>query len=167
PTVEDSLQDIMQPVAPVINSVTGATLEHGYTDGGPSVSATIAEDHTATYQWYRNTTNSNKGGTAVSGATESSYAVPLKHTVDSTEYYYCVITATRTDNGLAATTTSSAVAVVYQSGTHDWKETSRKEPTCTAEGSVGYACTLCPATKTEKLAKLGHEYVSVKVTQPT
>jgi hypothetical protein len=45
-----------------------------------------------TYQWYSNTTASNSGGTAISGATSSSYTPSTATT--GTLYYYCVVTGT-------------------------------------------------------------------------
>ena len=156
PTIEDSLQEILEPVAPVIQTISGATLPHGYTSGGPSVAVSLADNHVATYQWYKNTTNSNVGGTLISGATSPSYAVPLKHRTNTTEYYYCVVTATRTDNGLSATTKSAAVSVFYQDGSHNWTETGRDEPTCDTEGTIYYTCNDCPATKSEKIPATTH-----------
>ena len=50
-----------------------------------SVTATGA----TSYQWYKNTTESNIGGTLLSGATSSSY-LPLSTTA-GTLYYYCVV----------------------------------------------------------------------------
>ena len=98
--------------APTV-SVTGADLTFGYTAGSVSVSATAATDtdYNLTYQWYSNTTNSNSGGTEITGATDASYTIPTGKAADTTEYYYCVVTAVRTDNSQAATTTSD-VAVV-------------------------------------------------------
>ena len=44
-------------------------MTYGDTGKSVSVTATAATGHTITgYQWYKNTTNSNSGGTAVSGA---------------------------------------------------------------------------------------------------
>ncbi len=40
------------------------------------------------YQWYSNTTQSTEGGTAVSGATSSTFSVPTA--AAGTTYYYCV-----------------------------------------------------------------------------
>lgn len=45
-----------------------------------------------TYQWYGNTTNSNNGGTAISGATSASY-MPVT-TTPGTLYYYVVVSGT-------------------------------------------------------------------------
>ena len=45
---------------------------------------------TPNYQWYANTTNSNSGGTPISGATNATFNPPA--TVAGTTYYYCEIT---------------------------------------------------------------------------
>ena len=58
---------------------------------------------TYTYQWYGNATNSNTGGTAVSGATSNTYTVPA--TPDA--YYYAIVTATNSQG--SATATSNVV----------------------------------------------------------
>jgi ribosomal protein L40E len=50
---------------------------------------------------------------------------------------------------------------------HDYQETSRTEPTCTAEGTVLYTCSKCGATKTETIAALGHNYTSAITTAAT
>ncbi len=47
-------------------------------------------------------------------------------------------------------------------GQHEWYETSRTEPTCTAVGKIYYACKNCTMTKSEDIAKLGHDYVLVE-----
>jgi hypothetical protein len=43
---------------------------------------------TPQYQWYQNTSNSNTGGTAIAGATNSSYIPPI-FTSPGTYFYYC------------------------------------------------------------------------------
>ncbi|MFN9113521.1 MAG: hypothetical protein ACK5XN_25900, partial [Bacteroidota bacterium] len=55
--------------------------------------STIAANGTPSlsYQWYSNTTNSNTGGTPISGATSASYSVPTG--TAGTYYYYCVVTS--------------------------------------------------------------------------
>ncbi|MDR1224330.1 MAG: immunoglobulin domain-containing protein [Tannerella sp.] len=49
-----------------------------YTDDNVmlSVTANVSDGGTLSYQWYRNTTNSNGGGTGISGATGNSYSSP-------------------------------------------------------------------------------------------
>lgn len=86
-------------------------LTYGYTEGSVSVTATAEEGHTLSYQWYSNTTDSNEGGAAIDGATSKSYTIPTGKNAGTTEYYYCVVTATRTDNGQMASTTSNAATV--------------------------------------------------------
>jgi hypothetical protein len=54
-----------------------------------SISATGSS---LTYQWYRNTTNSNSGGTLILGATSASFSVPS--TPEGIAYYYAVVTGT-------------------------------------------------------------------------
>ena len=85
------------------------------TDNTLTVAATAATEHTLSYQWYSNTTASNKDGTIITGETEASYAVPT--TATGTTYYYCIVTATRADNGETATTTSSVATVTVNKGT--------------------------------------------------
>ena len=63
-----------------------------------SISVT-ATGHNLSYQWYSNTTNSNSGGTSITGATNSSYT-PAS-TSPGTLYYYCVV------NGTCGTATSA------------------------------------------------------------
>ena len=45
-------------------------------------------------------------------------------------------------------------------GDHVWTEDTeaRQNPTCTADGSASYKCTVCPETKTETLPAAGHSY---------
>jgi gliding motility-associated-like protein len=62
-----------------------------------------------TYQWYRNTVNSTSGGTAISGATSSTYQ-PLTSVI-GTSYYYCVATFSSSNCG-SVTSTVSTVNVV-------------------------------------------------------
>ncbi|MBQ6400663.1 MAG: hypothetical protein IJI20_00105, partial [Firmicutes bacterium] len=97
--------------APTISSQPqDLTMQYGDTSKSVSVAAEALEGHTFSYQWYANTTNSSSGGTAISGATDANYDIPSDTNV-GTKYYYCVVTATRTDNGQKATTTSSAAKV--------------------------------------------------------
>ena len=63
-----------------------------------------------TYQWYTNTTNTNTGGTIISGATNSNYTPgPPVTTTPGTYYYYCVLTNIC---GTSITTPSSSAAAL-------------------------------------------------------
>jgi len=46
--------------------------------------------------------------------------------------------------------------------THDYKETSRTEATCTEKGKITYTCWECKKTKTESIPKLDHSFEEVE-----
>lgn len=71
---------------------------------GVAKTLTVAADHVDGYQWYSNTTASNTGGQAISGATSASYT--FTPNAAGTLYYYCVAT-----NSKATGTKSVASAV--------------------------------------------------------
>ena len=82
--------------------VTGATVK-------PLTVVATLDGYTLSYQWYKNTTNSNTGGTVISGATTDSYTPTLSSTAGTT-YYYCVVTATK--EGSETLTATSDVAAI-------------------------------------------------------
>lgn len=65
----------------------------------------VAATGATSYQWYSNTTNSNTGGTMISGATSSNYTPP--NNVVGTFYYYAVAL-----NGTCGTTSNVARVTV-------------------------------------------------------
>ena len=106
---------LVPATAPTINTQPqNLNLAYGYTEGNLSVTATATTDTTygdLTYQWYSNTTNSNTGGVQIVNASDAIYTIPTGKNAGTTEYYYCVVTATRTDNSQTATATSDAATV--------------------------------------------------------
>lgn len=81
-------------------------LNPSYTVGqGGTLDLTVKASGTPapTYQWYRNTTNSNVNGTIINDATSATYSVPTE--TKGTYYYYCEATN-------AAGTATSNVATV-------------------------------------------------------
>ena len=91
---------------------TGIELAEGYGSGSElAVEATAAAGHTLSYQWYSNTASSTSDGTLIDGATAAVYAVPTGKTGGTTEYYYCIVTATRDDNGQTKTATSNVATI--------------------------------------------------------
>ena len=62
-----------------------------------------------TYQWFSNTTNSSTGGTAIAGATATTYTPPGG--VLGTTYYYCEVSATGSGCGTAASSTAAVIVV--------------------------------------------------------
>ncbi len=97
----------------ITNQPESLNLIYGYTAGNVlSITADDIEGHTLSYQWYSNTAKSNEGGKAIKGETGKSYTIPKGKNAGTTEYYYCMVTATRNDNGASASKASDA-AVVY------------------------------------------------------
>ena len=101
--------DIEAMVSITTQPTSSLELTAGDESGKLTVEATAADGHTLTYQWFANTSASNEGGTAISGATEANYTVPT--TTADTYYYYCVVTATRTDKKFTATSDVATVTV--------------------------------------------------------
>ncbi len=88
-----------------------ANLNYGYAANSASLSVAaghIVDGSTFAYQWYSNTTNSNTGGTAITGATSATYDIPGGKDAGTT-YYYCVVTAT--NGSLTSSKASTAAAV--------------------------------------------------------
>ena len=105
----------------------GASYNQGAAATALSVTASVTDGGTLSYQWYRNTVNSTTGGTLISGATGGSYT-PSTATV-GTVYYYVVVTNTLSGYHATNTSTTAAVAVataptygisLNRSGTHDF-----------------------------------------------
>jgi hypothetical protein len=112
-------------IIPLINAVEPviSTQPQGGTFfkiGTLSVTASVTDRGTLTYQWYRNAANSTSGGTAITGATGSNYT--LSDT--GIYYYYVVITNTIANNGdggaKTAQTTSNVVAVTIELVLAEW-----------------------------------------------
>ena len=74
--------------------------------------------------------------------------------------------------GVGAGTTSYVVdgvkyvIEVEEDHVHSWEKTSENAPTCTADGTTTYTCSVCGDTYTETTPATGHSYNSV-VTAPT
>ena len=78
-----------------------------------SVTVSVSDGGDMTYQWYRNTSASNAGGTAIEGATERTFDVNTA--AAGTYYFYVVITNTIENNGDGGNKTAirtSDVAIV-------------------------------------------------------
>jgi gliding motility-associated-like protein len=122
-TVNTSL--VSQPNAQTVNLCISAI---------PPTLTVVATGQQLTYQWYFNSSNSNTGGTAISGATSASY-VPSTSTV--TRFYYVVVSGTC---GSAISNVSGAITI---------------SPTSVA-GSIAGATTVCSGTNTTVLTLSGN-----------
>ncbi|WP_240036784.1 S-layer homology domain-containing protein [Paenibacillus amylolyticus] len=88
------------------NQPTGATVNEGDNSPNLSVAANVSDGGTLSYQWYSNTANSTNGGTAIAGATGTTFAAPTTPT--GTTYYYAVVT--NTNNSVSGTKTATATS---------------------------------------------------------
>lgn len=69
---------------------------------------------TASYQWYSNTSNSNAGGTLISGAINDSYTPPV-YTVAANYYYYVIVSVS--GSGCGAITSNVSQVTVFNAPT--------------------------------------------------
>jgi len=84
----------------------------GSIEGSLTVAASVTEGATLSYQWNSNTSESNAGGTAVTGETEATFVIPEDLTAAGSPYYYfCEVSAT---GGAAAVRSSAATVTVAQ-----------------------------------------------------
>lgn len=115
------------------------------------------------YQWYRNTSNSNTGGTKIEGATSANLVDDSAKSLDVGTYYYYVVVADA-KTGETATSATAAVKVVdkgsignalvngdfenhtaFWQTTHTGKKIELRDPTVfklPTEGHGAYACEL-------------------------
>ena len=100
---------VVVTAGPIINSqpLANQTLCLGGTVAPLSISYT-GGGGTGTYQWYSNQSNSNTGGTAIVGATLSSYTPTVSNTL-GTFYYYCEVSF---GNNSGCSLIASSVATV-------------------------------------------------------
>jgi hypothetical protein len=65
---------------------------------------------TAAYQWFSNTTNSNSGGTSISGATNDSYT-PASFTTAGSFYFYAVVSLSGSGCGQATSDVAEVIVL--------------------------------------------------------
>jgi hypothetical protein len=105
-----SVSDVDQAVPPtIIVEPVGQTATAG---GTATFAVTASGDGVLTYQWYKvsySSTESTTAGTAITGATSSTYTVPSNETNDG-DNYYVVVTGTNGLTGSSLVPYGSAVS---------------------------------------------------------
>ena len=81
----------------------------GDTADALTVEAKVNDGGDLSYQWYSNSVDSNTGGTAIGGATGSSYTPPTDAV--GTTWYYCVVTNTNAVSGATAQAVSETARI--------------------------------------------------------
>lgn len=128
------------------------------TNVGKVVALTVKTDGSnPKYQWYKNTTASNQGGTAISKATKNTYSFTTTTEDVGTSYYYCVVTCTEgtLTSGVAKVVVSNVVAPVLDASRFTVKvgETHNVNVVATANGSnVAGELTFTYASDNEAIA---------------
>ncbi len=94
------------PAKPVVTAGSGVTC-YPNSAAQLSVSATVADSGSLSYQWYSNPNNNTSGGEAIQDATGNSYQADTSHI--GTTYYYCIVT--NTNKGKTSSSVSATIAV--------------------------------------------------------
>lgn len=101
-----------QPPEPtiVINTqpAESTTVIEGEISGSLSVSASVSNGTALFYQWYQNSSASNSGGDAISGATEAVFDLP-GNLAEGTYFYYCLVSASGADDVVSTVATVSVL----------------------------------------------------------
>lgn len=124
-----------------------------------TVEASVSDGGVLSYQWYSNTSSSPSNGTAIEGATSSSYKATVN--AKETKYFYCVVT--NTNNKATGSKTAAVTSHVATLASIEGELTSIA---ATYKGSymlVGAAPNYSDFTVTETYTS-GAERVSVDVT---
>jgi len=87
----------------------GATYHVGAQAQALTVSASVSDGGTLSYQWYSNAGNSNENGTIISGGTGARYTPPTATL--GVMYYYVVVTNTLNKKTAAITSNTAQIEV--------------------------------------------------------
>ncbi|MEK4664661.1 S-layer homology domain-containing protein [Priestia sp. FSL H7-0729] len=160
-TAEVEVSSLVNATAPTITTQpTNETANEGASSPTLSVGASTSDAGTLSYQWYSNATNSNTGGTPVSGATSSAYAAPT--TTAGTTYYYAVVT--NTNNGASGnkttTTTTNAVQVTVNALVNATAPTITTQPTNETANEGASSPTLTVGASTSDGGTLSYQWYS-------
>lgn len=110
---EDFYEPSETPNISVQPNSAEATYNRGDAATALSVTASVGDGGTLSYQWYSNTTTTNSGGTLISGATSADYTPPTA--VAGTLYYYCVVTNTLAGYSPVSATSNVSGAIIVNS----------------------------------------------------
>ncbi|MCI3919674.1 DUF5011 domain-containing protein [Paenibacillus sp. TRM 82003] len=109
---DDALCIPVETETPVIHTGPADVVSAVYEAIEVSVSASVEDGGTLSYQWYASDSDSTTGGTAIEEADEANYEPPTN--TSGTTYYYVVVTNTKDDpvgGNVTASVTSDAAAV--------------------------------------------------------
>jgi formylglycine-generating enzyme required for sulfatase activity len=109
-TAKIEVNNKINAAVPVISGQPqGATYSIGAAAQALTVTASVSDGGTLSYQWYSHTVDNNEEGTVIPGATGTRYAPPTAAL--GVVYYYAVVTNTITNNGDGGNKTAAAASV--------------------------------------------------------
>jgi gliding motility-associated-like protein len=115
---------------------------------GQSISVTAVGEQLA-YQWYSNTSATNTNGTAILGATTSTFTIPSSAT--GTKYYYVVVTGSCSQTATSAVSTVAVLAspTITYSAAYSFERTKAiSSTTPTSTGGTVSSYSISPALPT-------------------
>lgn len=102
----------MIPATPptIVTQPQNITVDYGYESVSISIEATVEDNHTLSYQWYKCDDLSGYNAQKIDDAIESIYNIPIGKLGETIEYYYCSVTALRTESRLTETLNSNIIS---------------------------------------------------------
>ena len=138
PTIEPV--DAVKPVIDV--DPAGASYIVGTAATPLTVSATVTDGGTLTYEWFKNDTNSNENGTSV--GTGAAYT-PATDVIGETYYYVVVTNTNETATGAKTATTTSAAAKITVTADPDLEALAAAKQTLETTGIGSVNQKECPS----------------------
>ena len=104
-----------EAVAPVISTQpVSAAYKKGGSANALTVEASVSDDGTLSYQWYKNTVNSTEGAEEIAGADKNSYTPSTNEA--GTVYYYCKVNNTKGTSTRATNSQTAKITITEPSG---------------------------------------------------
>ncbi|PHV70916.1 hypothetical protein CS063_07800 [Sporanaerobium hydrogeniformans] len=136
-----------KPTISITSQPKSMTVALGDT-AGLSISAGVSNSNAVIYQWYKNTVSSTTGGTAISGATSSSYLAPTA--AKGIAYYYCEVKASGAEpktSNVAKVTVRNSLYMTIEGAVKDDSSNTVKDATVILAPTAG----ISPNPRTTKV----------------
>ena len=103
-----------------------------------TVTATVTDGGSLSYQWYNNTSNSTSGGSTIETGDATLSLAKTSYTSNGTYYFYVVVTNTNNSvSGNKTATATSSVATVTVSGNSGGSSANAQSPNITGQPASG------------------------------
>jgi hypothetical protein len=117
-------EDLISAQQPNITAITGYPTPANWNQASANtidltVTASVTDGGTLSYQWYSNSGNSNSGGTAIPEGTKATITLEKENHIANGSYYFYVVVTNTNNNATGDKTalkTSSAATVIVSGG---------------------------------------------------